>query len=113
MLAQQHPSFESRLSDQLQRALALCAVHLPDAAQRVRAFLAQFADPPPHGGFKAIPPGARTLYNAVGDEHGERAAACFLLAAVLMGVRASLDSALLARMEAWRPTAAPKWVERG
>lgn len=98
MLAQQTSSFESRLSDQLQRALALCAVHLPDAAERVRAFLAQFADPPPYGSFKAIPPGARALYDQVLAERGEQAGACFLLAAVLMGVRASLDGELLGRL---------------
>ena len=98
MLAQQNSSFESRLSDQLQRALALCAVHLPDAAQRVRAFLAQFADPPAYGSFKTIPPGARALYQQVLDERGEQAGACFLLAAVLMGVRESLAGELLARL---------------
>ncbi|WP_313702879.1 hypothetical protein [Massilia sp.] len=98
MLAQQTSSFESRLSDQLQRALALCAVHLPDADERVRAFLSQFADPPPYGSFKAIPPGARVLYDQVLEERGEQAGACFLLAAVLMGVRASLDGELLGRL---------------
>jgi len=99
MLAQHTSSLESRLSDQLQRALALCAVHLPDAGQRVHAFLAQFAAPPPYRGFKSIPPAARAIYQGV-LECGEQAGACFLLAAVLMGVRRSLDSTLLARLPA-------------
>ena len=98
MLAHQTYSFESRLSDQLQRALALCAVHLPDAAARVRAFLAHFANPDPYAGFKAIPPAARAMHEAVVAERGEPAGACFLLAAVLMGVRDSLDSELMTRL---------------
>jgi len=98
MLAHQTSSFDSRLSDQLQRALALCAVHLPDAAQHVRAFLAHFADPGASIGFKTIPPAARALYDAVVAERGEQAGACFLLAAVLTGVRDSLTSDLMARL---------------
>ncbi|MFC5510931.1 hypothetical protein ACFPOU_07320 [Massilia jejuensis] len=100
MLAQHTPSFDLRLSDQLQRALALCGRHLSDAAPRVRAFLAQFADPPPYGGFKAIPPGARALYAAVLAEGGQDAGAPFLLACLLAAVRASLDGPLLARLPA-------------
>ncbi len=98
MLAHQTYSFESRLSDQLQRALALCAVHLPDAAARVRAFLAHFANPDPYAGFKAIPPAARAMHDAVLAGRGEQAGACFLLAAVLMGVRDSLASELMTRL---------------
>lgn len=100
MLAQHTPSFDSRLSDGLQRALALCARHLPDAAQRVSSFLVQFADPPAHGGFKAIPPAARSLYERVLAEGGQAAGAAFLLASVLSAVRASLDGPLLARLPA-------------
>lgn len=100
MLAQPIPSFETRLSDQCQRALALCGRHLPDAAQRVSAFLAQFADPPPHGGFKAIPAQARALYAAVLADGGADAGAPFLLASLLSAVRAALAGPLLARLPA-------------
>ncbi len=98
MLAQHISSFEDRLSDQLMRALALCGAHLPDSAPRVRAFLAQFADPPPYGGFKAIPAEARAMYAAVLTEGGEAAGAPFLLASLLTAVRATLDGPLLARL---------------
>jgi hypothetical protein len=98
MLAQHTPDFESRLSDGLRHALSLCERKVSDVAQRVPAFLAQFAEPAPFGTFKAIPPGARALYDAVLDEGGEAGASSFLLASVLMAVRASLDGALLARL---------------
>lgn len=100
MLAQHTSSFEARLSDGLMRALALCGQHLPDAAPRVRAFLAQFADPPPYGGFKALPAQARALYAAVLAEGGTAAGAPFLLASLLTAVRATLDGPLLARLPA-------------
>ena len=98
MLAPHIPSFASRLSDQLQYALALCARHVPDAAVHVRAFLAQFSDPPPYGGFKAVPPGARALHARVLAEGGEVGAAAFLLASILSAVRDSLDGPQLTRL---------------
>ncbi|MDB5791782.1 MAG: hypothetical protein JWQ80_1806 [Massilia sp.] len=94
----QHLSFESRLSDGLHRALALCTHHVPDAAGRIRAFLAQFAEPPAYGGFKAIPPGARALYEAVLAGGGEAAGGAFLLASVLAAVRNTLAGPLLQRL---------------
>lgn len=98
MLAQHTSSFDLRLSDQLQRALALCGRHLPDAPARVRAFLAEFADPAPYAGFKAIPQAAQALYAAVLADGGQQAGPPFLLASLLAAVRAALDAPLLARL---------------
>ena len=98
MLAPHTSSFETRLSEQLSRALALCGQHLSDAAPRVRAFLVQFADPPPYGGFKALPPQARALYEAVLADGGEAAGAPFLLASLLTAVGDSLDGPMLGRL---------------
>jgi hypothetical protein len=98
MLAHHIPSFDSVLSDRLQRALALCARHLSDAAPRVRAFLAQFAEPLPYGGFKALPSQARALHAAVLADGGQEAGAPFLLASLLTAVRDTLDGPRLAQL---------------
>lgn len=98
MLAQHTSGIDSRLSDQLRYALALCAPHLPDAAARIPVFLAACAELPPYGGFKHIGPGARALYAAVLADGGEGAGPPFLLACLLTAVRASLDGPLLARL---------------
>lgn len=100
MLAQHTSSFDFRLSEKLGHALALCGRYLPDAPARVRAFLAQWSDPPPYGGFKAVPQPARALHAQVLAQCGQDGAAAFLLACLLSAVRDALEAPLLARLPA-------------